>query len=214
MAAQKIEMPVSIDARELQRRYAATVYCLRGRLSEAHGFERPAQNNFKLSRGSVTDFGERVEINGTFKTPPLLAYLDGNQPLDLHIAYHVNESVAVAVSIPSYTTATVGLVSLVWPDKTISSEEVLRRRPSSKILPFDLDQTSLPPNEWLVIPWFREPPREVHIGMTEIDPDDWAWDGSKLTIGIQKDLTPGPVLIITDNSVARSSQLFALAEEE
>lgn len=224
MAVQKVLLPMSLDARELQRRYAASVFRMHGHFDDASGIAPPKQDTFELSRYSVTDFGEKVrvkEIDG-LGSPPLLAYLNfelngnlnGNQPLDLHVTYETDGSVGgIAVSIPKHSVTTYGFVQLVWPTKTIQSVGRLSLRPKSSIIHFDLDKVSVPPNGTLVIIWPHGEPSEVHIGTTEIERQNWSWNKVALSITVPKGLSRGPVLVLTKGGVCQSNQQFQPTDE-
>ena len=200
--------PISVEARELQRQYAALVFLLGGRTDVANGISAPAQDEFSLASNSVSGYEEKVGVIGGFATPPLLAYLDGNQPLNLYITYDADGSARVALSVPKQTTSKGGPVTMVWPSKTIRSDGPLWIRHKSSVVRFEIDSDEAAPNDTIVIRWYHEEPREVHIGTTEIDPNNWEWNGASLAVRIPADCGSGPILVVTDNSVFQSGRAF------
>lgn len=180
------------EAKDLQRRYAAHVYLLRGSLKGATRAGEPSANAFDL-KIAYAKVGDIIEVNGTFPSAPLLAYVD-RIPMVLRPSYGTG-GVSLALEVPEGTRG--GPVRLIWPTKTLVAKQPLW------IASRDLvsKQYEAPPGGELLIGLFHERPVEVHVGWKEVPASDIEYDNFVLKVRVPADAVPGPIMVVTHDNV-------------
>jgi hypothetical protein len=201
----------SPDALESQRRYAALVYNLRGYLAASGQAYAPEQ--FEFEPRAVTE-GGTVQLKGEFGSAPLIAQIN-NVQLKVHgdrSSGKLRLSIVVPVGAPS------GRIRLVWPDKTLVSEQHLQvnRRFPPIIL---LDEIAVASGQdgflYVRVP---ELPERVQFGGIDIGQSDFQWTHnnqdtslSMLAIRLPENAPDAQLVIRTARNVYQSSGVFPVS---
>lgn len=186
------------SANDLQHAYAGHLFRLRGFLPNNNAIT-PTENTFSLARYHV-EAGQEVAVKGEFPSPPVLAHV-GNTVMDIKSIRNPSTDM-VRISLVVSRSVSNGRVSLIWPLKTLTSEQLLLVTTQK----FDLRQTDGVPGGNLFVGFFQEEPSEVYIGELALQLCNMMWKDAVLHATIPENATSGLVLVVTQSNVYQSRQ--------
>ena len=191
-------MHISPSANDLQHAYAGHLFRLRGFLPYNNAIN-PTENTFSLARYHV-DAGQEVAVKGEFPSPPVLAHV-GNTAMDIKSSGNPSTNM-VRVSLVVSRGVSNGYVSLIWPLKTLTSDQQLLITTQK----FDLRQTEGVPGGELFVGFFQEEPSAVYIGELALQSCNIMWKDAVLHARIPENAGSGVVLVVTQSNVHQSRQ--------
>lgn len=190
----------SPDVLESQRRYAALVYDLRGYLAESNQARAPVAFSFSPRR--VVE-GDTVKLEGEFNSAPLMASI-GDVQLNVQ-SDRTYGPLKLNVLVPVGTPT--GYIRLVWPDKTLSSSEVLTVDQRLEHITTLEDDAYRWCDDGKLRVCLPEQPTSVQFGAINIRPTDLEWVPRKLMVAIRlpQNAPDGQLVIRTATKIYQTS---------